>query len=122
MPNGPEVPTGVDLAALGSIETDLGLDSLRELITLYLDDAAKQLPGAHAAAAEGRADKVKLIAHRLKSMSYYLGARSVHAQCEGIETACREGRPLDLVAEVKKLDTLIGAARPQLETYLQRAG
>ena len=120
MPNGPDVPTGVDLAALGSIETDLGLDSLRELITLFLDDAAKQLPGAHAAAAEGRADKVKLIAHRLKSISYYLGARAVHSQCEGIETVCKEGGAPDLVAEVKKLEALLGSARPALEAYAAR--
>ena len=122
MTKGPDEEGGVSLAVLGAIEVELGLESLRELITLYLADTAKQLAGAQAVAAAGGAEQVRKIAHRIKSMSGYLGALAVEAQCHGIEAAVREGRPLDLVAEVGKLELLFGAARPQLEAYAAKPG
>ena len=121
MPNGPAAPAGLDLAALGTIESELGRDSVCELITLFVDDAGKQLVGAREAAAAGNADRVKRVAHRLKSMSHYLGARALWSRCDLIEQACRSGQPLDLVAEVGKLEALLGVARSQFDAYMARA-
>jgi HPt (histidine-containing phosphotransfer) domain-containing protein len=113
----PNSPPAVDLAALGVTEADVGRETLIELITLFLTDGGKQIATAREAAAAGRAEKVRSVAHRLKSMSYYLGARSLSSLCAEIEAACAEGRQPDLPTEVQRLETLFGQVKPELEAY-----
>lgn len=118
MPNSPgAAPPAVDLAALSATETDVGRETLIELITLFLTNGGKQIATAHEAAIAGRAEKVRLAAHQLKSMSYYLGARSLSSLCAEIEAACAEGRQPDLPTEVRRLETLFGQAKRELEAY-----
>lgn len=110
-------PPAVDLAALSAAETDVGHTTLIELITLFLTHGGTQIAAAREAAAAGRREKVRLVAHQLKSMSYYLGARSLSSLCAEIEAACKEGRHPDLPSEVRRLEALFGRVKPELEAY-----
>jgi len=83
----------VDHHALQSLKAIAGDDPafLCEMIALFLEQAPNQLARIRAASALGDARGVREAAHRMKSSSFYLGARRLSALCAQIETFARDG-------------------------------
>jgi signal transduction histidine kinase/CheY-like chemotaxis protein/HPt (histidine-containing phosphotransfer) domain-containing protein len=66
-------------------------DGLRELLELYLDDVASQMPRLTAAIEQGQTDSVALTAHRLKGSSLAVGAQLVSAIAAELENRAKAG-------------------------------
>ena len=87
----------VDLVAL---EEAAGGDRelMRELGTLYRDDAARQMDTLDVAAAEGDLVRMGRIAHGLKGSSASVGARRAAEAFRALEEMGRTGRADDVLA------------------------
>ncbi len=66
-------------------------DGVRELLELYLDDVASQMPRLVAAIDQGETESVALTAHRLKGSSLAVGAQLVSAIAAELEIRARAG-------------------------------
>jgi signal transduction histidine kinase/DNA-binding NarL/FixJ family response regulator len=64
-------------------------DGVRDLLELYLDDVAQQLPRLVAALRRGETGSVAVSAHRLKSASFAVGARRVSAIAAELEVRAK---------------------------------
>ncbi len=71
-------------------------DFLNELIDTYLSVSPKILDELGTAIESKRATAIAHLAHRLKGMSYNLGAKTVAKWCDALETKGREGKVGDL--------------------------
>jgi CheY-like chemotaxis protein/HPt (histidine-containing phosphotransfer) domain-containing protein len=66
-------------------------DGLRELLELYLDDVASQMPRLVEAIEQGALESVALTAHRLKGSSLAVGAQLVSAIAAELEIRAKAG-------------------------------
>jgi CheY-like chemotaxis protein/anti-sigma regulatory factor (Ser/Thr protein kinase) len=92
----------LDDAALGKLVSSLGggdegREAVRELVEMFLDDAAAQMATLHGAVERGDAEAAGRTAHTLKSSGATFGARPFAELCRELEALAREGR-LDAAA------------------------
>jgi CheY-like chemotaxis protein len=92
----------VDDAALGKLVSSLGggdegREAVRELVEMFLDDAAAQMATLHGAVERGDAEAARRTAHTLKSSGATFGARPFAELCRELEALARAGR-LDAAA------------------------
>ncbi len=80
----------LDQATLAELRALHG-DGLRELLELYLDDVASQMPRLAAALERGEIESVALSAHRLKGASLAVGALAVSALAADLEIRAKRG-------------------------------
>src|SRR4029453_13335159 len=92
----------LDDAALGKLVSSLGggdegREAVRELVEMFLDDAAAQMATLHGAGARGGAEVGRRRAPPLKASGAPFGARPFAEPCRELEGLAREGR-LDAAA------------------------
>ena len=80
----------LDASTLSELR-ELHGDGLRELLELYLDDVASQMPRMLAEIERGETESVALSAHRLKGSSLAVGALRVGAVASELELRARAG-------------------------------
>jgi HPt (histidine-containing phosphotransfer) domain-containing protein len=86
-------------------DMDADEDLIRELISLFLDDAPKQLGNAREAFVRADSRELGRIAHTLKSSSLYYGAKNLSDVCQEIESICKQGQMTNtelLIVELEK--------------------
>lgn len=91
-----------------------------ELITSYLEDAAKQLEQLHLAIREENATLLEKSAHILKSSSASMGAQRLSQLCQEAETIGRSGSTLSAVPLMDKLSREYERVRAALEQERKR--
>jgi signal transduction histidine kinase/CheY-like chemotaxis protein/HPt (histidine-containing phosphotransfer) domain-containing protein len=92
-------------------------DLLGKVITLYFEDAVRQIAVMHSGYASGDAAAVKGASHRLKSSSANLGALWLAELCRELEYCCKKGDlPAD-TALIASIEDGFFEARVQLESY-----
>jgi len=111
-----------DVAPLNSAVLDehaaIGLDGLRELIDLYVDQAEKILSGLREAVRSGAAGEVRDLAHRLVGSSSVCGVDAMVAPLRALEARGREGQLADAEPLVDEIARELGRCRALLEEYL----
>jgi HPt (histidine-containing phosphotransfer) domain-containing protein len=88
---------------------DLGLDSLNELIDLYLAQADETMAGLRTAVAAGDAVDVGRLAHKLAGSSAVCGVKAMTSSLRALEQRSREGR-------LSEFDQLLAHTSQQLES------
>lgn len=80
------------------LDTALGLHSMNgnvrlycRLLKVYRDESAISLPALHSALAEGDAESIEHLAHRLKGGSGTLGLPTVQQAAQALELAAKQG-------------------------------
>lgn len=121
--NTPHAEPVLDLAVLAELRelggvSDPGLAD--ELVTLFLDDAARRLVSLEDALARGERQVLMRAAHTLRSSSSNVGARRVERICAELEAIARDGEVCDAAFKVRELVRAVAAVR---DTYgaLRRA-
>lgn len=108
----------LDPDAVTALRASVGGDDefLAELVTTFLDEAPAQLAALEAAAGNGDAAGLRLVAHTLKANAATFGIRELEAVCRELEGRAR-GENLagadTLVAAVRQA---MANAQPALET------
>lgn len=92
-----EPTTIAALHELAALSAD-GPDQMRQLVELFLHDAAARLTELTAAAGDGDGQRIVAIAHSLAGSSANLGARELADGCSELEREARAGR-IGLAAE-----------------------
>jgi CheY-like chemotaxis protein/HPt (histidine-containing phosphotransfer) domain-containing protein len=92
----------LDDAALGKLASSLGggdegREAVRELVDMFLDDAATQMATLHSAVERGDAEAACRTAHTLKSSGATFGARPFAELCRELEALAGDAR-LDAAA------------------------
>src|SRR5215216_4935513 len=117
----------LDDAALGKLVSSLGggdegREAVRELVEMFLDDAAAQMATLHGAVEQGDAEAARRTAHTLKSCGATFGARPFAELCRELEALAREGR-LDAAAPLlDRADQEWERARSALSTARTAGG
>ena len=111
----------LDDAALGKLVSSLGggdegREAVRELVEMFLDDAAAQMATLHGAVEQGDADTARRTAHTLKSSGATFGARPFAELCRELEALAREGRLDAAAALLDRADQEWERARSALST------
>jgi len=101
----------------GTIELDSAIPRSAKIVELYLRLVPQMVAEIDAAVAEGDADKVRKMAHKLKGSCLSLGTKRFAEACHAIELAAGSG----VVDEVmcKRLPALFAAVKPLLEAELE---
>jgi signal transduction histidine kinase/DNA-binding response OmpR family regulator len=102
----------IDAATLTELR-ELHGDGLRELLELYLDDVASQMPRLLAEVERGETESVALTAHRLKGSSLAVGARRVGVIAAELEIRAKAGdrdSSSELVRSLERAVTDTGTA------------
>jgi signal transduction histidine kinase/DNA-binding response OmpR family regulator len=84
--------SAIDVTVLEELRTVLGEDELEELSVIFLDDMPRLLAEMRQAIDQGDAKGLERAAHALKGNSATMGALSLSALCQELETMGREGR------------------------------
>jgi HPt (histidine-containing phosphotransfer) domain-containing protein len=105
----------LDRQVLAELWEDLEADEalIRELITLFLEDAPKQLGNAREAFVRADSRELGRIAHTLKSSSLYYGAKNLSEVCGAMESVCQQGQLTNadlLIAGMEKEFELVKTA------------
>jgi HPt (histidine-containing phosphotransfer) domain-containing protein len=87
---------------------ELGLDDLRELIDMYLDQADEIMGGLRTAVQAGAAAEVNDLAHKLAGSSAVVGAAAVVQPLRTLEHLARDG-------QLSGSDKLLAEANERLE-------
>ena len=87
----PAAPATVDPSVLNGMR-EVGPDFVRELVAVYIDDAAVRLDAMRKAIERDDARALAFAAHAFKSSSGNVGAEMVRRMCEELESMGREGR------------------------------
>ena len=111
----------LDDAALGKLVSSLGggdegREAVRELVEMFLDDAAAQMATLHGAVERGDAEAARRTAHTLKSSGATFGARPFAELCRELEALAREGRLDAAAALLDRADQEWERARSALST------
>jgi HPt (histidine-containing phosphotransfer) domain-containing protein len=75
----------------------------KEVVRLFLKDAAAFMAELDVAAAAADAQNARLYAHSLKGLSYNVGAKLLGSLAERMEAAAKEGRMDEVVALMPSL-------------------
>ena len=110
----------LDAAALGKLVSSLGggdegREAVRELVEMFLDDAAAQMATLHGAIERGDAEAARRTAHTLKASGATFGARPFAELCRELEALAREGRLDAAAALLDRADQEWERARLALE-------
>ena len=117
----------LDDAALGKLVSSLGggdegREAVRELVEMFLDDAAAQMATLHGAVERGDAEAAGRTAHTLKSSGATFGARPFAELCRELEALAREGRLDAAAALLERADQEWERARSALSTARTAGG
>ena len=97
---------------------DLGPDEFRELVQLYLNEAAARVSGLQTMVERGDSQSLSRLAHSLMGSSLGFGANTLAGYCSEIEQATARGAPdvEELVAEVTaEFDRVRAALKDELQ-------
>jgi HPt (histidine-containing phosphotransfer) domain-containing protein len=100
--------------------TDGNLDSLRELVTLYLDQTSQQLEQLDAATKAGDAPAVRRLAHSCAGASATCGIRRLVPLLRDLERQSAEGQLANAPQLAHELVREFERVRNFLEAYLAR--
>ena len=117
----------LDDAALGKLVSSLGggdegREAVRELVEMFLDDAAAQMATLHGAVKRGDAEAARRTAHTLKASGATFGARRFAELCRELEALAREGRLDAAAALLDRADQEWELARSALSTARTAGG
>ena len=117
----------LDDAALGKLVSSLGggdegREAVRELVEMFLDDAAAQMATLHGAVERGDAEAARRTAHTLKSSGATFGAQPFAELCGELEALAREGRLDAAAALLDRADQEWERARSALSTARTAGG
>jgi PAS domain S-box-containing protein len=117
----------LDDAALGKLVSSLGggdegREAVRELVEMFLDDAAAQMATLHGAVERGDAEAARRTAHTLKASGATFGARPFAELCRELEALAREGRLDAAAALLDRADQEWERARSALSTARTAGG
>jgi HPt (histidine-containing phosphotransfer) domain-containing protein len=117
----------LDDAALGKLVSSLGggdegREAVRELVEMFLHDAAAQMATLHGAVEQGDAKAARRTAHTLKSSGATFGARPFAELCRELEALAREGRLDAAAALLDRADQEWERARSALSTARTAGG
>jgi HPt (histidine-containing phosphotransfer) domain-containing protein len=90
-------------------------DVFAEVAGLFLSEVPAQLSALHAAIAEGSAESVSQIAHRLRGSALEIGALRMAPVCGAIEYAARAGSLEDAAGRADSLSQEFVATRDALQ-------
>ncbi len=94
-------------------------DSLiQEMVTIFLQDAPKQLSAAHQALANQDSKELGRIAHTLKGSSSYYGAKRLAIPCTELEDNCEVGNLSGASSLVAQLEKEFEAVREVLKSMV----
>jgi CheY-like chemotaxis protein len=99
---------------------EVGADFLAEIATVYLGDAPQRLAAIRAAVAASDPKAVATAAHAFKSGSGNVGAMALHALCEELEVAGRQGKMEDAADTVARLEREYGRVELELRRLAAR--
>jgi HPt (histidine-containing phosphotransfer) domain-containing protein len=112
----------------GPIDLDAALEYaggdaafLRELLSVFLEDARGKLAAIRTAFAEGRPADVMAGAHTLKGSLHVLGATSAALLAEKIELAARASRLAGLELELRQFEEQMARVLRWMESHLAAA-
>lgn len=91
---------------------------LKELVEVFLDDAAQQLVALSDAAAAGDPEQVAGVAHRLKGSSGNVGAEQLQALCAALESDGLAGRPEKFGVQAERITGEFERVRRRLIDHL----
>ncbi len=99
---------------------DAAANTIRHIVTRFLDDAQLAASAIHAAAARGDTGTLQHQAHKLRSSSLMVAATPLAARCDDLERAAIAGQPADWGALAQRIDDELGRVRPVLLRYSER--
>jgi signal transduction histidine kinase/DNA-binding response OmpR family regulator len=112
-------PGGIERAVLGALREDLGSpETLRQVVTTFLDRAPLALAELRDAAGRGDQATLLAVAHGLKGTSATLGALALSEQCAELERLARAGRLQDVPARLEAVATQAEIASRALRSEL----
>ncbi len=118
----PSPPEGLidiqTLSTLRALDINTSSNTLDRAIRLYLERTPKLMVRLWQAIEDKDAKVMAASAHRLKSSSAHVGARRVALLCQTIEQLGRENNTDDAKPVYAELDSLLAAARIELEQLL----
>ncbi|WP_345266466.1 hybrid sensor histidine kinase/response regulator [Nocardioides nanhaiensis] len=120
-PVGGVVPPAVDVQTLDALTAALGPAGAELRVTLvqaWVLESRRQVEEADLAAVRGEGEVLAAVAHSLRSASASLGAVSVAAFCQAIETAVASEETIDLVAAASQLRLEVARAEEELTALL----
>ena len=104
-----------------SIVSDQDPEGLRELIDLYLQQADETIPAIQKAIAEGNADSVNQLAHRLAGASAVCGVAPLVPPLRELEKQGKENQLADAEKVLNQVKELLEIGRCSLNDYVQAA-
>jgi HPt (histidine-containing phosphotransfer) domain-containing protein len=113
-------PTLIDFSVLDQWRGELGEDTVRSLIGIYLKNSAELLDSLAAEAAQKDMDKLARTAHGLKGSSSNLGITAMFGPARTLEMAARGGDAERALAIVATLRATFDHVAKMLEEYGKR--
>jgi CheY-like chemotaxis protein len=95
------------LNAIRALQSDSLPDLVVQIVDLYLEDAPILMNNIVEALEAGDVEPIYRAAHTLKSSSANVGAISLAALCQELESGARSGKPGDFSNTVTKIDQLL---------------
>lgn len=90
-----------------------------ELISLYLEDAPRQVESIKAAVMEGNAERLALAAHTLKGSSAQLGAEELSELCSELENIALDWRAESASLLIDQLESTLADACTVFQSHYQ---
>ncbi|GAP62962.1 hypothetical protein ARMA_1385 [Ardenticatena maritima] len=108
------------LEALRSEVQDSDGTILNELIDIFLENTPRLLEQLRAAAQEGDARRMHIVAHTLKSSAAHLGATRLQEACRALDDEARHGTVTNPVEKVQEIEEAFFEARKFLRKEQKR--
>jgi HPt (histidine-containing phosphotransfer) domain-containing protein len=110
----------IDKRILIQFWKDLDKDDrlIQEMVTLFLEEAPRQLIAAHQALANHDSKELGRIAHTLKGSSSYYGAKRLAIPCTALEDNCERGNLLGADSLLAQLENEFEAVREVLKSMV----
>jgi len=120
-PSGGQPIDPLRLAHLRSLQDDAQPHLLRDLIDMFVADAPVHLAAIEEAAGTESADRLRMAAHRLLSITDNIGARRLSELCRQIERAAKQRELDDLEELLSPLRDEFEVARESLAAQRERS-
>lgn len=120
-----EIPTlqsnKIDLTAVYQFTGELELSDLHSYVILYLKNIKKCIKDLHHAFESNDFEKIKVVAHNMKSGSLYIGAQKLSDYCRDLEdaTIARPFKPQLVKLAGQKVQSELNEVVTLLETWSQ---